>query len=108
MALKEQNKLLQEGNKALQEKDYNRAIELFTKSSEMGNYFATYNLGCMYYFGDGVEKDEEKAFEYFIKASGYFLSISLTNSDFSNVFKISLFHFGLFIKLTPKFVLLFL
>ena len=63
MALKEEKRLYQEGLKALKEKDYNKAIECFEKSSESGYFFSTYNLGCMYYFGDGVKEDHKKSFD---------------------------------------------
>ena len=56
------------GDKYIEEKQYDKALAQFLLSSEQGNYFATYNDACMYYFGDGVTQDEAKAFEYFSKA----------------------------------------
>ena len=35
----------------------------FEKSSEANNVFSTYYLGKIYYWGDGVEKNVEKATE---------------------------------------------
>ena len=44
-----------------------KAFELFLKSSEHGNTFAIYNLGCMYERGFGIEQDYKKAFDCFKK-----------------------------------------
>ena len=41
-----------------------KAKEYFEKASNADNVFAKYYLGKLYYWGDGVEKDYNKANEY--------------------------------------------
>jgi len=50
-------------------KDHKMALRLITKAVEQKDDDAQYNLGLMYYHGDGVEKDAEKAIELFTKAA---------------------------------------
>lgn len=50
------------------DKDKKKAIELFTKAANLGNIDATINLCYMYIEGKGVEKNIDKAKEYFKKA----------------------------------------
>ena len=45
------------------------ALRNFKRADEMGNKRAPYHIGYMYECGIGVEKDEEKAIEYYEKAS---------------------------------------
>ncbi|MBR1891253.1 MAG: sel1 repeat family protein [Clostridia bacterium] len=59
---KQATQLLKDGKKK-------QAFELFKKASEMGNFVSTYNVACMYYFGDGVEANHSTALEWFKKAS---------------------------------------
>ncbi len=42
-----------------------KAFELYTKASSMGNKFAHNNLGKMYFYGEGVDEDNDKAFKFF-------------------------------------------
>lgn len=46
---------------------YKKAYELYKEAYESGNTFAGMNIGCMYYFGKGVNTDFKIAFEYLIK-----------------------------------------
>ncbi len=39
------------------------------KAAEQGDEVAQYNLGVMYYLGDGIKQDYEKAFYWFQKAA---------------------------------------
>ena len=39
------------------------------KSAESGNQFAQYGLGSMYYYGNGVQKGLEQAFEWYEKSA---------------------------------------
>ena len=74
-----QNELIQNPNNAeLQfylgvayrlEENYTQAIEWFTKSANQGLAEAEYNLGVMYYNGQGVKRDYPKAFELFTKSA---------------------------------------
>ena len=40
--------------------DYRAAFEYWTKAAELGDAYAHYRLSCLYYDGEGVEKDEKK------------------------------------------------
>lgn len=51
------------------EGDYEKAIDLYEKASDLGNVFAMYYYGLMYYSGEGVEQDFAKAAELFSRAS---------------------------------------
>lgn len=48
--------------------DYELAKKHYLLSAEQGNSSALCNLGCMFFEGVGVKKDEEKAIEYFMLA----------------------------------------
>jgi serine/threonine protein kinase len=45
--------------------NYDKAIEYYKLSAESGNEKAEYNIGVMFYNGDGVEISDEKAFNWF-------------------------------------------
>ena len=49
--------------------DVKRAIELYTLSAEQGIAKAQYNLGAMYYNGQGVEQSSTTAREWCAKAA---------------------------------------
>ena len=51
------------------EENYTQAIEWYTKSANQGLAEAQYNLGVMYYNGQGVKRDYPKAFELFTKSA---------------------------------------
>jgi hypothetical protein len=51
------------------EGDYDKAFEYYAKAAELGDATAHLKLGCMYYIGEGVEKDEERGMYYFEKAA---------------------------------------
>ena len=55
-----------------------KAIELYTRSTNQGNAIGQYNLGCMYHDGEGVEQNYEKAIEL------YTLSVNQGNSCAQN------------------------
>lgn len=62
--------------------DYNLAVELFEKASKMGILEATHNLGNMYYYGIGVDKDINKASNYlYISGSEGLLESQLLLAD---------------------------
>ena len=46
-------------------KDYYKAIEYYTLSAEAENSWACNKMGMYYYEGKHIEKDDQKAFEYF-------------------------------------------
>jgi hypothetical protein len=49
------------GKKHHNEGDYETALKYWKKAAELGNAAAHYSLSCLYYKGDGVEKDMNKA-----------------------------------------------
>ena len=49
--------------------NFRKALKYLTKASELGNIEAYYYLGCMYMYGEGVEKDMEKAIYHWEKAA---------------------------------------
>ena len=51
------------------EQDYEKAVEWFLKSAQVGNKFAQYSLANLYYYGNGVEKDLSQAFLWYRKSS---------------------------------------
>jgi tetratricopeptide (TPR) repeat protein len=63
------NALRRMGRIHFDEGDYHRAIEYSTKAAESGDARAHYLLGYMYYYGEGVEKDEEKVIHHWEKAA---------------------------------------
>lgn len=52
-----------------EDSDYKKALPLLEKASELGNTFAMEHLGKYYFFGEHVEQNYEKAYEYFSKAT---------------------------------------
>ena len=50
-------------------KDVPRAIELWTEAAELGSLDAHYNLGDMYYHGDGVEVDKPRGIHHWQQAA---------------------------------------
>ena len=56
--------------------DYTIAFEGFKKLAEQGGAAAQYNLGTMFYFGNGTIQDYKKAFEWYSLAAkqGYIAS----------------------------------
>jgi len=57
------------GKEADNNKNYMLAFPLFQKAMELGHAGAIYELGLMYKFGNGVQKDFEKAAELLEKAA---------------------------------------
>ena len=49
--------------------DYDGALKYITKAADLGDPEAHSQLGCMYWRGQGVEKDEEKAVYHYEKAA---------------------------------------
>ena len=52
-----------------QKGDYKKALEVWSQEVERGNREAMYNIGLLYFFGKGVERDLPLAFEYCKKAA---------------------------------------
>lgn len=64
-----EEKLLDEGYIAVEMGEYERAFAIYEKLAEAGNADGMYNCGVMFDSGVGVEKDLEKAREYFEMAA---------------------------------------
>ena len=60
---------LEDGIAAYQNKDYAIALKLFRSVAATKNASAQFNLGRMYYFGEGVSQDFRKAVEWFRMAA---------------------------------------
>ena len=68
-APRDENTLLTEANAALSQKDYNSAFPKFLALAQQGNAVAQYNVGAFYFNGQGVQKDEKQAYEWFAKSA---------------------------------------
>ena len=51
-----------------QKKKYNQAMKCFVSASEKGNRQANTEIGLLYEFGLGVDKNSEKAIEYYLQS----------------------------------------
>ena len=56
--------LYNKGLEAFFSDDYSTALICFQQAADQGNAEAQYNLGWMYYHGEGVEQSSEKAAQY--------------------------------------------
>jgi hypothetical protein len=63
------NALSKMGLRRIQEGDYETSIEYYTKAAELGAPIAHFQLGCLYYSAEGVEKDEEKGIYHWERAA---------------------------------------
>ena len=55
---------------AYERKDYKTAYKLFLTLAEQGDEYAQYNLGLMYYEGQGVPQDKKEAVKWWRLAAG--------------------------------------
>ena len=58
-----------DGVQAYENKDYKKALLLFQKVADLGYPWAQYKIGDMYYWGNGVTKDEAVAFKWYSKTA---------------------------------------
>lgn len=65
----EEKALIVEANNALAQHDYKTAFTKFSTLSEHGIASAQFNLGAFYLNGQGVQKDERLAYEWFQKSA---------------------------------------
>lgn len=68
-APRDEKTLLTEANTALSQKDYNSAFPKFLALAQQGNAVAQFNVGAFYFNGQGVQKDEKQAYEWFAKSA---------------------------------------
>lgn len=52
-----------------EKKDYNSAFQYYLKAEEKGSFYAAYNLGQLYYYGNGVKEDKPEAVKWYRKAA---------------------------------------
>lgn len=57
--------ILTDARKAYTKRDYVQAIKLFRPIAEKGNAEAQFNLGIMYYRGDGVGQNPQEAMRWY-------------------------------------------
>ena len=62
--------------------NYDRAVRLFTKAANMGDYLAHYELAKMYYIGEGVRQDYGQAVFWLEKALNEDISPPITDDVF--------------------------
>jgi TPR repeat protein len=60
---------LEDGVAAYRDKDYAKAVELWSPLAEKGNAVAQYRLGTLYAEGKGVAQDDATAATWFLKAA---------------------------------------
>ena len=48
---------------------YMKALRYYERAANLGDADAEFRIGLMYYFGDGVKSDSQKALEYFTRAA---------------------------------------
>jgi TPR repeat protein len=63
------NALIREANTALSQKDYSVAFPKFSVLAKHGNATAQFNLGAFLLNGQGVQRDEKQAYEWFAKSA---------------------------------------
>ena len=49
--------------------DHEKALELYHRAAELSHAGSYYNIGYMYYHGEGVESDKRKAYDYYEEAA---------------------------------------
>jgi TPR repeat protein len=59
---------LEEAIALYDKQEFEKAYDIFVERSYKRDPEALFYLGLMYFFGEGVEKDEEKCLEYWKKA----------------------------------------
>ena len=77
--------LLATAQKALKEKDYALAFNLFKPLAEQGNSEAQANLGLMYELGQGTEKDFFEAFKWYRSAADQGTAWAQANLGFAYI-----------------------
>ena len=70
---------LQKGYDAYDKEDYEKALQLWTKSAEKGNAEAQYRLGRLYDRGEGTEENPVLALEWYTKAAEQGVEEAQTN-----------------------------
>ena len=64
---------------------FDEALALFTSAQEDGNLFAAAHIGIMYHYGEGCEKNDQKAFKCF--EQGYKAGCPLATAWYSECYR---------------------
>ena len=83
--LRSQDSLFKEGLSEYNSQHYEKAMAFFDLAHKMGNVYAAAHIGIMYYYGEGCEKNDKKAFQCF--EEGYKEGCPLAAVWYSECFK---------------------
>ena len=82
------NDMCELGQRYLQDGNVEAALRWFETAASFGNEWANFELGKMYYYGNGVPEDEPKAAEYFLKSGSCFYDSSYEiDGNFGDMFR---------------------
>ncbi len=70
---------IKKGNEALENENYAEAVKWYRRAAEHGYVYAQYNLGLMYYSGQGVSCNYAEALKWYLKAAEQGHAIAQTN-----------------------------
>ena len=86
--------------------DFKNALPLLETASKLGNTFAMEHLGRYYFFGEHVEQNYEKAYEYFSKAINQDMepqeNVSICYPFVAHLFLGEMYRRGLYVKADIK------
>ncbi|GMM49952.1 hypothetical protein DASB73_009100 [Starmerella bacillaris] len=68
---------LQKGLEAFDNSQFKKAESFYNDSASLGNIIAVHNLGTMYLYGQGIQKNAEKAHECFLLCSRHEVAASM-------------------------------
>lgn len=63
------NQQMKEGVTCYRAKKYQKAFDIFSRLADKGHVKARFNIGVMYYYGQGVKQNYKEAFKHFIIAA---------------------------------------
>lgn len=76
------------------DQDLLKAVQWYSKGADLNDPRCIYGLGACYYFGDGVEKNKEKAHELFVNAYPKLLELIKSEQEKPNEQAFSIFCLG--------------
>ncbi len=76
------------------EQDLEKAVYWYSEGAKRRDARAIYGLGTCYYFGDGVEHDEEKAYKLFVEAYPLLLDLIEKEKEYPDRQAFSIFCLG--------------
>ena len=71
--LKAAKQKFEKANEAYKKENYEKAARTWKQAADQGHIIASNNIGLMYLRGQGIERDYEQAYNYFMKGhkAGY-------------------------------------